>query len=173
MAKPNLEHLNPERREGLAKFQRIYGDDWRAAMIEFHQGRPRRGADDVAHLIRQIRNYVTPYPNALPDLRSEIVEGVKVKKAKRKRPQSRPSRWADACDVAMTARDALIEAASELASIQEEYQEWLDGMPESGMDTVREKLETICELDFESIESECAVIDDAEAADLPRGFGRD
>ena len=127
----------------------------------------------MQHLIRQIRNYVTEDPTQLPDLRSEVVEAVKAKKVKRKRPQSRPARWADACSVAMSARDALVEAVSELASIQEEYQEWLDGMPESGMDTVREKLETICELDLESVESELDVIDEAESADLPRGFGRD
>jgi hypothetical protein len=54
--------------------------------------------------------------------------------------------------------------------VQQEYQEWYDGMPESGMDTVREKLEAVTELE---VEAAYDMAGEAAAADLPLGFGRD
>ena len=64
----------------------------------------------------------------------------------------------------------------ELQGLQEEYQEWYDNLPESGMDTVRDKLEEIANFDFDvsgDLDSIESVKDDAEGADLPLGFGRD
>ncbi len=77
---------------------------------------------------------------------------------------SRPKRWAAAVS---DAQDAL----SRLREVQEEYQEWLDNLPE-GLDQspVAEKLEAVTELEIEDAE---ATIEEAAGIDLPLGFGRD
>jgi hypothetical protein len=63
--------------------------------------------------------------------------------------QSRPQRWRAALD--------------ELRELQEEYQSWLDNLPESLQDSpTAEMLETICSIDLDELD-----------VDLPRGFGRD
>ena len=63
--------------------------------------------------------------------------------------RSRPQRWSDALD--------------ELRQLQEEYQEWLDSLPENLYDSaVHEKLEEVCILDLDDLDIE-----------LPLGFGRD
>jgi len=63
--------------------------------------------------------------------------------------RSRPQRWAAALD--------------ELRTLQEEYQEWLDNLPEAlAHSATAEKLQAITELDLEELDVE-----------LPRGFGRD
>jgi hypothetical protein len=64
--------------------------------------------------------------------------------------RSRPQRWGD--------------AVAELVALQGEYQEWLDGMPESLADgATAEALRTICGLDLSEL----------EMIEPPRGFGRD
>jgi hypothetical protein len=69
-----------------------------------------------------------------------------------RRPQdrrSRPQRWT--------------EAVETLRTLQEEYREWLDNLPETLQDSpLAEKLEAVCTLDLDELE-----------VDLPRGFGRD
>ncbi len=67
-----LHKLTDEQRDGLRTFQQAYGDRWQEVMDEYHRGivRDSRGKD-VAHLIRQIRNHVTPNPAELPDLREK------------------------------------------------------------------------------------------------------
>lgn len=86
------------------------------------------------------------------------------KKPKRVKPPSRPERWADAVARASQALDDLIE-------LQGEYQEWLDNLPENLQSSaVGEKLNEIVNLDIEGAKS---TIDDAENAELPRGFGKD
>ena len=63
--------------------------------------------------------------------------------------RSRPQRWADAVDT--------------LRQLQEEYQDWLDNLPENLDGSVlQEKLETVCDLDIDELDIE-----------LPLGFGRD
>ncbi len=63
--------------------------------------------------------------------------------------RSRPQRWRD--------------AVAELLELQANYQQWLDGLPESLADsTTADALRTVCELDVAALE-----------VDLPRGFGRD
>ena len=63
--------------------------------------------------------------------------------------RSRPKRWIDAVET--------------LRELQEEYQEWLDNLPESLQSTpLAEKLEEVCSLDLDQLDVE-----------LPRGFGRD
>ncbi len=63
--------------------------------------------------------------------------------------RSRPQRWRD--------------AVAELLELQADYQQWLDGLPESLADTsTADALRTVCELDLSGLE-----------IDPPRGFGRD
>ena len=63
--------------------------------------------------------------------------------------RSRPQRWRD--------------AVAELIELQADYQQWLDGLPESLADTpTADALRTVCDLDLSSLE-----------VDPPRGFGRD
>jgi hypothetical protein len=63
--------------------------------------------------------------------------------------RSRPQRWRDAVET--------------LRELQEEYQEWLDNLPENLQSTaLAEKLDEVCSLDLEQLD-----------LDLPRGFGRD
>jgi hypothetical protein len=63
--------------------------------------------------------------------------------------RSRPQRWA--------------EAVATLRELQEEYQAWLENLPESLQATpLAEKLEEVCALDLDQLD-----------IDLPRGFGRD
>ena len=91
------------------------------------------------------------------------------------------------------ARQDAIDALEELKEIQEEYQDWYDNMPYQLQDgPTGEKLSEVTnidldwepdvdmtapevpdlsfELDLDDLES---VIDEAENADLPRGFGKD
>jgi hypothetical protein len=58
-----------------------------------------------------------------------------------------------------------------LREVQEEYQEWLDNLPE-GLDQspVAEKLEAVTELEIEDAEG---MLEEASGIDLPLGFGRD
>jgi len=63
--------------------------------------------------------------------------------------RSRPQQWRD--------------AVAELLELQADYQQWLDGLPESLPNgTTADALRTVCELDVATLE-----------VDLPRGFGRD
>ncbi len=65
-------------------------------------------------------------------------------------PRSRPARW--------------MAAAAELRDIQEEYQDWLDSLPQNLMESqTAELLQRICAIDLTDI------LD----VDFPRGFGRD
>ena len=70
-----------------------------------------------------------------------------------RRPQdrrSRPQRWQD--------------AVRTLLELQDEYQAWLDNLPDNLTESVlAHKLEAICMLDLAELES----------IDPPRGFGRD
>jgi hypothetical protein len=74
---------------------------------------------------------------------------VKVRYRKPADRRSRPQRWRD--------------AVAELLELQADYQRWLDGLPESVVDTpTADALRAVCELDLSSLE-----------IDPPRGFGRD
>ena len=70
-----------------------------------------------------------------------------------RRPQdrsSRPQRWQD--------------AVRTLLDLQDEYQGWLDNLPDSlGESALAHKLQAICALDLAELES----------IEPPRGFGRD
>lgn len=106
-----------------------------------------------------------------------------------KKSNSRSARWTDAVGKAksaleaMTAQlDELESAISDLRSVQEEYEEWKDNLPENLQSSpLGEKLEEVCYLDIEGIidtvrsavEDAESTLDEAENIDLPRGFGRD
>jgi chromosome segregation ATPase len=99
------------------------------------------------------------------------------------RSKSRPARWADAMaevkkhlSTIEDAKAQAIEAMQELESIRSEYEEWKDNLPENLQGgSLAEKLETVCGLDFstEEVEEMISVIEEAEGAELPLGFGRD
>ena len=90
--------------------------------------------------------------------------------------------------------DKATNALQEISELQEEYSEWYESMPEQLQEgPTGEKLSEIIELDFDleiTVELESAddlevpelqadlseleeLLDEAENADLPRGFGRD
>lgn len=112
-----------------------------------------------------------------------------VRRPKRVKPKSRSKRWMDAAGEARAALDEVNsaiakfeEATGELRSVQEEYQEWLENLPENLQQSPSgEKLQAISELDIESLAESLTsavseaegVIDEAEGIDLPMGFGRD
>lgn len=90
--------------------------------------------------------------------------------AKRK-SNGRGARWADACSRAMEAKEDLEAALEELKGIQEEYQDWYDNMPENlQQGPTGEKLQELQNLD---LSIDLSVVDEANDADLPLGFGRD
>ena len=67
-----------------------------------------------------------------------------------RRPLPRPKRWA--------------AAVATLIALQDEYRAWLDNLPASLEGSrLAEKLQTIAELD----------LDELQAIDIPRGYGRD
>jgi hypothetical protein len=71
----------------------------------------------------------------------------------------------------LEAAGAAAEALGELQGLQVEFQAWREGLPEKFQDTaLAEKLDPVCALD---IDGALATVEDAEAIDLPRGFGRD
>jgi len=78
--------------------------------------------------------------------------------------QSRSQRWANSCAAAEAALQSLLD-------IQSEYQEWKENLPENLEDSpVGEKLDEVCDLE---IQSALDMVQDANALDLPQGFGRD
>jgi hypothetical protein len=67
-----------------------------------------------------------------------------------KRRRSRPERWR--------------AAVKELRQLQDEYQEWLENLPENLQDSeVADRLREICEVELDGLEID----------QLPQGFGRD
>lgn len=113
----------------------------------------------------------------------------KPRKPRKAKPKSRSTRWADACSDANFAMDNLDAALAdlqtalaELKDVQEEYQGWRDNLPENlANSALGGKLDDVTGLDIENLadEIETAIstardnIGEAEALDLPRGFGRD
>lgn len=128
-------------------------------------------------------------PTAKSEPTAEIADGAKLARVKKPKKLSRPQRWAAAVSAAQsalenvrTANADLTTALEDLRSIQEEYQEWRDNLPENLQNgTLGEKLEAVAELDVEgvseNVETACSeveeVISEAESAELPQGFGRD
>ena len=109
--------------------------------------------------------------------------------AKKEKPKSRSRRWGDAASRAASAIDKLefhieeLESAlGELRSVQEEYEEWNENLPENlHGSALGEKLEAVVNLEIEeaaspirdAIEEVRGVVEEADGAELPQGFGRD
>jgi hypothetical protein len=103
--------------------------------------------------------------------------------------QSRTARWGncvqEARDQFQQVQDAstdLANALEELHNVQQEYQDWLDNLPENlANSALGEKLQAVCDIDIESLKDDPlsdwpsleGTLDEAEGADLPQGFGRD
>lgn len=78
--------------------------------------------------------------------------------------KSRAIRWSEACTQAMAALE-------ELVSLQQEFSDWNDNLPENlRSSALGEKLQTVVDLDLDGAKS---TVEDAEGAELPLGFGRD
>ena len=105
------------------------------------------------------------------------------------KPKSRSARWFEAAGVCREKFDAidnmandLAEALADLESIRGEYEDWFDNLPENLQDSpVGQKLSELTNMDIEHLANEPLenwsdvgeLIDAAENADLPLGFGRD
>jgi hypothetical protein len=116
-----------------------------------------------------------------------------------KKKPTRADRWNEACAAARKAHtecvgkaqaleeelEKLTAAMSDLRAVQEEFEEWQGNLPESLQSTaLGEKLEAVTGIridDYTATDLEHAadlfeidsVLDEAEGADLPQGFGRD
>lgn len=99
---------------------------------------------------------------------------------------SRPDRWRAAVADAQAAVDAVASAIDDLGpalealrDVKQEYEDWLDTMPDSlRYSPTGEKLQAIVDLDLEPdldniLADVVNAIDEAEGADLPLGFGKD
>jgi ABC-type transporter Mla subunit MlaD len=97
--------------------------------------------------------------------------------------RSRPQRWVDAVAEANeavaeleAAKEKLSSALQAIKEVQDEYQNWLSNMSENLQSSpTAEKLEAVCEIDLEveDVEGMIEAAAEAEAAELPLGFGRD
>ena len=89
--------------------------------------------------------------------------------------KSRPKRWEAAAAAAQVAFEEMRESLEEIKSLQEEYEEWKDGLPENLWDSpVAQKLEDVCEIDVDyPLQDMEETLNNLLDADLPRGFGRD
>lgn len=93
-------------------------------------------------------------------------------------PKSRPERWSAACSDASTALDEAVSALNDLVEIKSEYEDWQGNLPENlEGSALAEKLSAVVDLDFDgaiqSVEEAKSTVEEAESADLPRGFGKD
>src|SRR5215831_3685596 len=100
---------------------------------------------------------------------------------------SRSARWGNAVQEArdqfqqvQDAGSGLVDALEAVYEIQQEYQDWLDNLPENLQGSaLGEKLDAVCNIDIESIKDDPlsdwpsleSTLDEADGADLPQGFG--
>lgn len=94
--------------------------------------------------------------------------------------KSRPERWRAAQEILGAALDKATEALEELSSLQEEYQEWMDNLPDSLQEgALYDRLDAVTNLEIQSgvehVEElqELANEIDSLSDELPLGFGRD
>jgi hypothetical protein len=113
--------------------------------------RQRIGAEPMSPAERQARHRAKQREQSQPLSTPAATAPLKGARGRRMaRNLSRTERWAT--------------AVATLVAVQEEYRGWFDNLP-ANLEGSRlaEKLEAICELDLE----------DLQAIDLPRGYGRD
>ena len=103
--------------------------------------------------------------------------------------QSRSARWmtavSEAKDEFQRVQDAssgLADAMQAIKDVQDEYQDWLDNLPENLQNSaLGEKLQAVCDIDIESLTDDPlsdwpqleSTLEEAEGVELPQGFGRD
>lgn len=99
--------------------------------------------------------------------------------------KSRPQRWQEAAGVARAALDAIKAAKDELSGalqdledIRGEYEEWRDNLPDFAQGSaLADKLDAMADMDIDpetdDLEEAERMVEEAEGADLPLGFGRD
>lgn len=103
--------------------------------------------------------------------------------------KSRSLRWAEAAGECRQAyeqvqekADLLAEALMDLKVVQDEYEDWQNNLPENLQGSaLGEKLSAVVDLEIESLANDPLenmgeadnLISEAEAMDLPQGFGRD
>lgn len=114
--------------------------------------RPRIGSEPMTPAERQARHRAQRRQHSGTPLTSPIParpgQGRRDRRARRAQP--RPERWA--------------AAVATLVALQEEYRAWLDNLPASlEGSALADKLQAIVELDLEEL----------QAIDPPRGYGRD
>ncbi len=81
--------------------------------------------------------------------RERRAAGIPVQPRRPARPKSRPARWT--------------AALAELRTLQAEYQDWPDQLPEAlAGSRIAERLAEVCDFDLDALD-----------VDLPRRFGRD
>jgi hypothetical protein len=102
---------------------------------------------------------------------------------------SRTKRWetavSEAKDQFQQVQDAssgLADAMQAIRDVQQEYQDWLDNLPENLENSaLGEKLQAVCDIDIESLTDDPlsdwpqleSTLEEAEGVELPQGFGRD
>lgn len=89
---------------------------------------------------------------------------------------SRPKRWQEALTKMQVGFDELEAGLSDLADLQNEYEEWLSNLPENLQNSgpLAEKLQAIVDLDINGVlDGVQDLMQEAEGMDLPRGFGKD
>lgn len=106
---------------------------------------------------------MVPAMEATPKIEEKPEPKPEEKPKKKKRP-SRADVWMDACQQIMNGLETLQDLKSQ-------FEEWKDNMPDSLQSgETYQKLEAICDLDLDSIDS---IVGEADGLDLPLGFGRD
>jgi hypothetical protein len=106
-----------------------------------------------------------------------------------KKQPSRTKRWEEAVAKAKEqfekvreAGDDLQAACQDVFDVQQEYQDWLDNLPENLENSaLGEKLQAVCDIDVESLTDDPladwpqleSTLEEAEGVELPQGFGRD
>jgi len=114
------------------------------------------GADWIA----RVREQASRTPVVQPDNSGNT----KTRPVSRKRRQSRAARWSEAVSKA-------VDGLQELVDLQEEYQNWLDNLPEGLQSSaVADKLQAVVDMDLQGAMD---TVQEAEGADLPLGWGKD
>lgn len=103
----------------------------------------------------------------------KLEEAKPEKRRRGRRVRSRAEGWRQAVSQGLEAVEVIEEAMQELNSYKEEYQNWLDNMPENLQGSAKaEMLETITSMDFEADLSEItSMFEEADGAELPGMMG--
>jgi len=141
---------------------------------------PALKVEDICLQLREHHGIENPSASTVSTVRADLLQTLTIlkemgglniemvqapeKKTPKPKQLSRPEQWSDAISRGQ-------DAISDLRSLQEEYQEWLDNLPENMQESeTANKLQEVVDLAFEDAETN---FDEADGIDLPRGFGRD